>query len=238
MHLRNIAKCMIRTFKAHLISIIFGVDPQFSIKRWDLLLNQAKITVNLLRTLKLDPTKSAWEFINGPFNYNATPMVPPGSCIIAHAKGATCRSWDFRGIEGFYISLAMNHYQCYTLLRHNTQAVVASDTVIFRHHTLTLPALTTEDSIIHCLCALTTAIQSDRTPAKTDDQLLAIKKPLVYLIHIATRCISSKGGYAATTIINTPSCTSKGAATSKGAHRAYSTDCTSAPGAATCTSFV
>ena len=59
MHLCNIAKRMIRTFKAHLISIIFGVDPQFPIKRWDLLLNQAEITVNLLRTSKLDPTKSA-----------------------------------------------------------------------------------------------------------------------------------------------------------------------------------
>jgi hypothetical protein len=52
---------------------------------------------------------------------------------------------------------------------------VISDTVIFRHHTLTLPAITTEDRIIHCLCALTTAIQADRTPTKTDDQLLAIE---------------------------------------------------------------
>jgi hypothetical protein len=68
MHRRNIAKRMIRTFKAHLISIIFGGDPQFPIKRWDMLLNQAEITVNLLHTSKLDPTKSAWEFINGPFN--------------------------------------------------------------------------------------------------------------------------------------------------------------------------
>ncbi len=71
---------------------------------------QAELTVNLLRSLKLDSTKSAWEFLNGPFNYDATPMGPPGSRIIAHAKGATCRSWDFRGIEGFYIGPAMHHY--------------------------------------------------------------------------------------------------------------------------------
>jgi hypothetical protein len=69
----------------------------------------------------------------------------------------------------------MNHYRCYTLIRNNTQAVVVSNTIIFRHHTLSLPALTTEDRITHCLCALTTAIQADRTPTKTDDQLLAIK---------------------------------------------------------------
>jgi hypothetical protein len=136
---------------------------------------QAELTVNLLRSSKLDPTKSALEFLNGPFNYGATPMGPPGSRIIAHAKGATRRSWDFRGIEGFYIGPAMHHYRCYTLLRHNTLAPVVSDTVIFRHHTLTLPAITTEDRIIHCLCALTTAIQADRTPTRTDDQLLAIE---------------------------------------------------------------
>jgi hypothetical protein len=93
-------------------------------------------------------------------------MGPLGSWIIAHAKGATCRSWDFRGIEGFYVGPAMHHYRCYTLLRHNTQAVVVSNTVIFRHHTLTLPALTKEDRIIHCLCALTTEIRADHTPTK------------------------------------------------------------------------
>ena len=175
MHRRNIAERMIRTFKSHLIAIIAGVDPLFPMRRWDLLLNQAEITVNLLRTSKLDPTKSAYEYLYGPFNYDATPMGPPGCKIIAHAKGATRRSWDFRGREGYYVGPAMNHYRCYTLVRAATQAIVVSDTVIFRHHTLSLPSLTTEDRIIHCLRALTTAIQADRTPTRTDDQLLAIE---------------------------------------------------------------
>jgi hypothetical protein len=41
MHRRNIAERMIRTFKAHLISTIFGVDPQFPIRHWDKLILQA-----------------------------------------------------------------------------------------------------------------------------------------------------------------------------------------------------
>ncbi len=69
----------------------------------------------------------------------------------------------------------MNHYRCYTLLRNNTQAIVVSDTVIFRHHTLNLPVLTAEDRIIHCLRALTTAIRADCSPTRMDKQLLAIK---------------------------------------------------------------
>ena len=175
MHRSNIAERMIRTFKGHLIAILAGVDPLFPMRRWDLLLNQAEITVNLLRTSKLDPTKSAYEYLNGPFNYDATPMGPLGCKIIAHAKGATRRSWDFRGIEGYYVGPAMKHYRCYTIVRSNTQAIAVSDTVIFRHHTLTLPALSTEDRIIHCLRALTAAIQADHTPTKTDDQLLAVE---------------------------------------------------------------
>ena len=109
MHRRNIAERMIRTFKAHLLSILAGVDPLFPVRRWDLLLVQAELTINLLRTSRIDPSKSAWEVMCGPFNYDATPLGPPGCRIIAHAKGATHRSWDFRGIEGFYIGPALNH---------------------------------------------------------------------------------------------------------------------------------
>jgi hypothetical protein len=50
MHQRNIAERMIRTFTAHLIAMITGVDPLFPMRRWDLVLNQAEITINLLRT--------------------------------------------------------------------------------------------------------------------------------------------------------------------------------------------
>ena len=70
----------------------------------------------------------------------------------------------------------MNTYCCYTLLRNNTQAIVVSDTVIFRHHTLYLSFLTAEDRIIHCLRAITTDIRANRSPARTDKQLLAIER--------------------------------------------------------------
>jgi len=155
--------------------MLAGVDTQFPVTRWDLLLHQAEITINLLRTSQIDPAKSAWELMCGPFNYNATPMGPPGCRIIIHAKGTTRQTWDFKGIEGFYIGLAMNHYCCYTLLRNNTQAMVVSDTVIFQHHTLNLPVLTAEDCIIYCLRALTTAIRANRSPTRMDEQLLAIE---------------------------------------------------------------
>ena len=175
MYQHNIAERMIRTFKAHLLSILAGIDPQFPVTRWDLLLHQAELAINLLFTSQINPAKSAWELMCGPFNYATTPLGPPGCHIIIHAKGTTFRTWDFKEIEGFYIGPALNHYCCYTLLRNNTQAIVVSDTVIFWHHTLNLLFLTAEDRIIHCLRALTTAIRDNRSPTRTDKQLLAIE---------------------------------------------------------------
>jgi len=59
MHRRNKAKQAIRTFKSHFISILAGVDPSFPKNRWDLLLPQAEITVNLLQQPLLQPDISA-----------------------------------------------------------------------------------------------------------------------------------------------------------------------------------
>jgi hypothetical protein len=102
MHRRNKAERAIRTFKAHFLAILASVDPAFPMNRWDLLLPQAEITVNLLRQSLLHPHISAWEHFNGPFNFDATPMGPPGCKVIAHAKGSTRKSWDFRGHASFY----------------------------------------------------------------------------------------------------------------------------------------
>jgi hypothetical protein len=92
-------------------------------------------------------------------------MGPPGCKVIAHAKGSTQRSWDYRGNKSFYVWPALNHYIGYTVIKQSTQAVVVSDTVTFQHPTMDLPTLTTEDQIIHCLQALTTDIHANCTHA-------------------------------------------------------------------------
>ncbi len=154
MHRRNKAEQAIRTFKAHFISILAGIDPSFPRNRWDLLLPQAEIRVNLLRQSLLRPDISAWEHFNGPLNFNATPMGPPGCRVIAHAKGSTRQSWDYCGNEGFYVGPAPDHYRCFTVIKTSTAAVIVLDTVVFHHPTLSVPTLTTTDRIIHCLRAL------------------------------------------------------------------------------------
>jgi hypothetical protein len=92
MHWRNKAERMIRHFKNHFLSILAGVNAAFPLYLWDLLLPQAKLTVNLLHQATIDPKISAWEYFNGPFDFNKTPLAPVGCRVLIHAKPATCKS--------------------------------------------------------------------------------------------------------------------------------------------------
>ena len=66
MHCQNTAEQAIRTCKAHFLAILAGVDPGFPKNRWDLLLPQAEITLNLLHQLHANHNILAWEYFNGP----------------------------------------------------------------------------------------------------------------------------------------------------------------------------
>jgi hypothetical protein len=89
MHRHNRAERAIRTFKDHFLAILANVDPLFPPYLWDLLLPQAKLTLNLLRQSALNPRIPAWEFFEGPFDYNKIPLGPVGYCILIHAKPVT-----------------------------------------------------------------------------------------------------------------------------------------------------
>ena len=62
------------TFKARFLEILSGFDRAFPISLWDTLLPQNELTLNLLRQATLGPYISAWEYYNGPINYDATPF--------------------------------------------------------------------------------------------------------------------------------------------------------------------
>ena len=86
MHRQNSAERSIQTFKAQFLAILAGVAHYFPRHLWDLLLMQTKITLSLLRQATANPVISAWEFFNGKFNYNATPLGTLGISIIVHTK--------------------------------------------------------------------------------------------------------------------------------------------------------
>jgi hypothetical protein len=115
----------------------------------------------------------AWEFFHGPFDFNKTPLAPVGCHVLIHAKPITCRSWDFRAKDGFYIGPALNSYCCFKLVKSNTKSQVISDTVEFCHAYRSIPAPTPDDKIIHGLQVMSGAL-TNAPPPTSISQVKAI----------------------------------------------------------------
>ena len=134
MHRINAAERAIHTFKNHYLAGLASVDPSFPINKWDRLLPQAEITINLLHTSRLNPNLSAYAILHGNYNFNKSPMTPPGTKMITHRKQIQHASWDFHGDDGFYIGPAVEHYRCVQCLVTSTRRVRISDIVQFFPH--------------------------------------------------------------------------------------------------------
>ena len=86
MHRRNAAEQAIRTYKNHCMAGFASCNPNFPLAEWDRLLTQAEITLNILRTSRVNPKLSAHLYMFGLFDLNQTPLAPPGTKTIIHKK--------------------------------------------------------------------------------------------------------------------------------------------------------
>jgi hypothetical protein len=80
---------------------------------WERLLPQAVITLNMMRTSRINPKLSAAMHIFGQYDFNRAPMAPPGTRIIAHDTPSRRRTWAPHGQDGWYIGPALEHYRWY-----------------------------------------------------------------------------------------------------------------------------
>ena len=85
-HRRNVAERAIQTFKNHFLAILASCSPQFPISEWDRLLPQCILTLNLLRNSRINPRLSAYASLFGNFDFNKTPLAPPGTKVVIHSK--------------------------------------------------------------------------------------------------------------------------------------------------------
>ena len=61
------------------------------------------MTLNMLRSSRINPKLSAYALLFGELDYNKTPLVPPGTKVLAHKKPDDRASWAFNGEEGYSI---------------------------------------------------------------------------------------------------------------------------------------
>ena len=92
-HRTNSAENCIDTFKCHFISGLSAMDPNFPLHLWCRIIPQCQDTLNMLRTSRLHPHMSSFTHMNGPFDYNAKPIAPPGIKKLVYETPQQRKTW-------------------------------------------------------------------------------------------------------------------------------------------------
>ncbi len=180
MHRRNAAERAIRTFKNHLVTGLCSTDDAFPLHLWDRLLPQATQTLNMLRPSRRNPHLSAYTVLEGVFDFNKTPMAPPGTKVILHEKPNQRKSWDPHGTTGWYLGPAMEHYRCYRVFVSKSKAERITDTVEFFPQRIPVPYRSPADVAVQAPQELVPPLQQKTPPTPFahvgHDQLEAIQQ--------------------------------------------------------------
>ena len=148
MHRRNAAERAIRTFKNHFIAGLCSVDKNFPLHLWDKLVPQAESTLNLLRGSRINPKLSAYAQLQGTFDFNRTPLAPPGIRVLVHVKPDQRTTWSPHATDGWYIGPAMESYRCYKVWIWETRSVRICDTISWFPTKVTMPLASSTDLIL------------------------------------------------------------------------------------------
>jgi hypothetical protein len=179
-HRRNSAERAIRSFKDHLIAGLCYTDKYFPMHLWDRILPQAVITLNMLRTSRVNPKLSAATHIFGQHDYNRAPMAPLGTRIIAHETPGRRQTWAPHGKDGWYIGPAMEHYICYTVYITKTRSSRIVETVEFFPHQFKIPFPSSSDLATQAAAELTHALLNPQPAGPFcqvgDEQAIALRK--------------------------------------------------------------
>lgn len=147
-HRVNAAERAIRTWKNHFIAGLATCDPAFPIALWDTLLPQAEITVNLLRQSRLNPKLSAHASFHGNYDFNRTPLAPPGTKALLFEDPTTRSSWAPHGREAWHTGPALEHHRSYKFHVPSTKGHRISDTAKFYPTKVNMPKTSSFDATI------------------------------------------------------------------------------------------
>ena len=102
----------------------------------------------MLRTSRVDPTKSAFEVMNGQHDYNAHPFCPLGAAVEMHVMPSKQKTWGEHTKSGFYLGTSWDHYRCHVVWITDTKHARTGETVFFKHKYITQPLVLTNNAIL------------------------------------------------------------------------------------------
>ena len=165
LHRRNWAKRAIQAFKNHFIAGLCSTHPDFNLNLWDQLLSQAILTLNLLRPSRVNPKLLAHSQVHDPFNFEITPLAPPGIKVLAHEQAEGRESFAVHSYRGYYLGPCLNHHRCYRVYCPAATSSRIANTVDWFPPNLKMPTASSTDILIATAKDLTSALkQTQRNP--------------------------------------------------------------------------
>ena len=137
-HRTNAAEKAIDTWKCHFLAALASVDPDFPIHLWCRLIYQATTTLNILRPSHINLRLSAKAQLNIAYDFNCSPLTPPGTQILVHKTPGLRRTWAIHGVDCCYVGAAPEHYPYYRVYIPFTAAKCITKTVNFFPHSFSM----------------------------------------------------------------------------------------------------
>jgi hypothetical protein len=119
-----------------------------------------------MRASRIDSTVSAYEQLNGPYDWNRYPLAPLGCKAVINGDGNTHGSWASGGVGGWYLGPSMDHYQCSLFYVPETQAYrISGSAELFPQH-CQIPNMSPHQH----LCALTDELRDTTAVAASTNK--------------------------------------------------------------------
>ncbi len=134
-HRVNAAKRAIQMFKDAFIAALAATNLDFLIQLWDRLTPQVLNCLNMMRASRIDPSKSAYKTLYGPYDWNRYPLAPLGCKAVVYKDSNTRGLWASRGVDGWYLGPSIDHYCCNMYYIPETCAYhISGSTELFPQH--------------------------------------------------------------------------------------------------------
>ena len=86
--------------------------------------------MNLLRQVRTNNKLSAYEILEGGFNFDKTPLAPPGTKALVFDNPDTRMSWAPRTKDAWFVGPALKNYRCFKFFVTSTKVFTIGQTAI------------------------------------------------------------------------------------------------------------
>lgn len=106
--------------------------------------------------------------MHGTFDYNRTPLAPPGTKGLVHICPEDRQSWEPHALLGFYIGPAMDHYWCHRICTPSTTSSRICKTVKWYPRNVKMPTTSWESLILSAAYDLHSVLKTTQSAPALD----------------------------------------------------------------------